>query len=301
MDRLDVIQLFVRVADTGSFSKAARETGVGQPTVSKQIAALEARLGAQLVRRTSRGLSLTSAGHDFYESAVRLIGDMEAAESRIGRGQIAPAGRVRVALSPGFGRMYVVPHLPEFFARYPDLSIDLDVSDRHVSLVEDGIDIAIRMGRLQDSSLVARRIGSFEAMTVAAPAYLERRGTPQTPADLAGHDCVTFMFHGAPWGWEFTTSSGPLIFTPNGPVRANDAEHVRAAVLAGLGIAHASSWLFADAIASGAVKRLLGAYLPPPYPIHAVTPSGRRTPNKVKVFADFLAEIFANEETLRIR
>lgn len=294
------MQLFVRVADTGSFSKAARASGVGQPAVSKQIATLEARLGAQLLRRTSRGLSLTRAGDDFYESAVRLLGDVEAAESRIGRGQASPSGIVRVALSAGFGRMYVVPRLPEFFARFPDVAVDLDVSERHANLVEDGIDVAIRIGRLTDSTLLARRIGSMQHLTVAAPSYLERCGEPMAPADLEHHAAVVFMFQGAPRPWEFAGPAGAVTVAPKGPVRTNDAEHIRAAVRAGLGVGHSAGWLFAADIASGAVVHLLKAFAPVPYPISAVSPGGRLLPSRVRVFVDFLAQVCDDEPTLRM-
>ncbi len=301
MDRLDIMQLFVRIAETGSFSKAARAAGVGQPTASKQIAALEERLGARLLQRTSRGLSLTDAGQTYYEAAVRLLGEIDTAESSVGRGQASPTGMVRVALSAGFGRMYVVPRLPGFFDRYPDLSIQLDVSERHVNLIEDGIDVAIRIGFLSDSSLVARRIGSMDVATVASPAYLEAFGEPKTPADLEHHQAVTFVFQGAPRPWDFKGPSGGITIHPKGRVRTNDAEHIRAAVRAGLGIAHVAGWLFAPDIASGAVRAVLSGYAPNPYPIHAVYPSGRIIPAKVKVFVAFLAHVFAEEPSLRIR
>jgi LysR family transcriptional regulator, regulator for bpeEF and oprC len=301
LDRLDVMQLFVRIAETGSFSKAARATGIGQPTASKRIAALEDRLGARLLQRTSRGLSLTDAGQAYYEVSVRLLGEIEAAESSLGRGRISPSGMVRVALSAGFGRMYVVPRLPEFFARYPDLAIDLNVSERYVNLIEDGVDVAIRIGVLADSALLARRIGSMEAVTVASPDYLDRFGEPKTPADLERHRAVIFMSRGAPRIWEFKGPSGAIAMQPRGQVRTNDAEHIRAAVRNGLGVAHNASWLFAPDIASGNVRSLLGDYAPDPYPIHAVYPGGRIIPAKVKVFVDFLAQVFAQEPSLRIR
>jgi LysR family transcriptional regulator for bpeEF and oprC len=301
MDRLAVLQLFVRVVETGSFSKAARAQGIVQPTVSKQIAALEERLRAQLLHRTSRGLSLTAAGQDFYESAVRLLGEFEEAEARVGRGQTSPVGRVRVATSAGLGRMYLVPMLPAFFDRYPDVIVDLNVSERHVSLVEDGIDVALRIGQLADSTLVARRIGSTVAVTVATSAYLARFGEPQTPADLVHHDCVAFLFQGEPQAWSFNGPAGPISIEPKGKVRSNDAEHIRAAVRAGIGIGHNTSWLYASDLASGKMKRLLANYAPNPYPIHAVCPGGRRIPGRVRVFIDFLAEICAADPHLRIR
>lgn len=301
MDRLDAMQLFVRVAESGSFSKAARAAGVGQPAVSKQIAALEEHLGAQLLRRTSRGLSMTEAGQDYYEAALRLLGDLEAAESRIGRGQVAPSGLLRVALSAGFGRMYVVPRLPEFFALYPDVSIDIDITERHVNLIEGGLDIAIRIGRLSDSTLVARRIGSVDIATVATPAYLEAHGTPRTPADLEQHACVALVFHGAPRPWEFKRAGSEILFTPQGPLRSNDAEHLRAAVLAGLGLGHNASWLYADELESGAVKRVLADYAPTHFPINAVWPGTRQPSGKVKAFTDFMAQVCAEHAHLKIR
>lgn len=301
MDRLDALRLFVRAVEAGSLTKAAGALGVVQPTVSKQIALLEERLGARLLNRTSRGLSLTAAGQDYYESAVRLIGEFEEAEARIGRGQAAPAGMVRVASSAGLGRMYLVPKLPGFFARYPDVSIDFDVSERFINLIEDGIDVALRIGHLSDSTLVARRIGSMTVATVATPAYLERFGEPTTPAELAGHDCIGFVHRGALVNWGFVGPAGPIAIAPAGKVRSNDGEHLRGAVLAGIGIGHNASWLYGPELASGEVKALLADYAPHPFPIHAVCPSGRRIPSRVRVFIDFLAEVCAADPHLRIR
>jgi LysR family transcriptional regulator for bpeEF and oprC len=300
MDRLDEMRLFIRVVETASFSKVAKAEGILQSTVSKRIATLEARLGAQLLRRTSRGLSLTEAGEDFYGSTVRILGDIDSAESRIGRGQVSPVGRIRVAVSPAFGRMYLVPRLAEFFERYPELSIDLEISDRHVNLIEEGIDLAIRIGALRDSTLFARRIGGMRMITLAAASYLEKHGVPATPDDLAQHSIVTFMFNGAARPWEFQGPSGPFSLVTSGRVRSNDAEHIRAAVLAGLGIGHNGSWLFAGELASGDVVRILEDFTPPPYPISAVT-AGRHMPGKVRALVDFLADIFAVDPHLNAR
>jgi LysR family transcriptional regulator, regulator for bpeEF and oprC len=301
MDRLEALQLFVRVVESGSFSKAARAQNIVQPTVSKAIAALEERLGAQLLHRTSRGLSLTTAGQDYYDATVRLLGELEEAEGRIGRGQVAPAGLVRVASSAALGRMYLVPRLPAFFERFPDVAVQFEISERHVNLIEDGIDVALRIGILADSGLVARRIGSARGVTVASPAYLERRGTPETPAELANHDCVAFVFHGSPRPWTFKGPAGPIVVAPKGKIRSNDAEHIRAGVRAGLGIGHNVSWLYARELASGELRRLLTGYEPDPLPIHAVCPEGRHIPNRVRVFIDFLAETCAADPDLRIQ
>lgn len=300
MDRLDAIGLFVRVVDNGSFSAVARLLGVGQPAVSKQIAGLEAHLGAQLLQRTSRSLTLTEAGRDFYESAVRLIGDIEAAESRVGRGQLAPSGLVRATVAPVFGRLYVVPRLGEFFDRYPDVTVDLVVADRLINLVEEGIDLGIHNGELSDSSLIARRIARTPIVTVATPAYLAAHGEPATPAELERHACVIYAPQGAPRVWGFAGRFGPIAYQPKGAFRTNDAEQIRAAVLADLGLAHTPGWLFDSELASGAVRLVLTDFEPAPLAISAVRPGGRFLASKVKVFIDFLAEIFAEQPSLAL-
>jgi LysR family transcriptional regulator for bpeEF and oprC len=295
MDRFDAIRMFVRVVESGSFSAVAREAGIGQPSVSKQIAQLEAHLGAQLLRRTSRSMTLTEAGQTFYEAAVRIVESVEAAESLIGRGQIAPSGLVRVTLAPVFARLYVVPHLPAFLDRYPDISVELLVSERTLNLIEEGIDLAIHNGELLDSMLVVRKIATTPIVTVASPAYLAARGEPMSPRDLEQHSCVIFAPRGEPRAWGFSGKFGPVAHHPSGRFRTADAEQIRAAVLANLGLAHAPGWLFASEIASGAVRTVLTGYQPPPLPISTVHPAGRRLPTKVRVFAEFLVEALGRE------
>lgn len=294
MDRLDAIKIFVRVVESGSFSAVARELGVGQPAVSKQVAGLEAYLGAQLLMRTSRNLSLTEAGRDFFESASRLIGDLEAAESRVGRGQASPAGVLRVTAAHAFSRQYVIPRLPEFLARYPDMRVEMLVSERTSNLVEEGIDLAIRNGVLADSSLVARKIGSSPVVLVASTEYLSRRGEPAKPSDCDDHDAVLFVSQEGLRPWTFGGRLGLVSYQPRGSFRTNDGEQIRGAVLAGLGIAQAPHWLFSRDLASGAVKRLLIDYEPGAIPISAVRPAGRRMSGKAAVFIDFLAELLAD-------
>jgi DNA-binding transcriptional LysR family regulator len=301
MDRLEAIRMFVRVAESGSFSAVAREHGIGQPAVSKQVAALEAHLGVQLMRRTSRSLTLTEAGQDFYESAVRLVGDLEAAESRVGRRQLSPSGLVRITVAPVFGRLYIVPRLQAFFTRYPDIAVEFQITERTVNLIEEGVDVAIHNGELADSTLVVRKIATTPVITVATPAYLERHGVPASPGELERHVCVVFVSQGAPRAWGFRGKFGAVTHQPNGFFRTNDAEQIRAAVLADLGLAHTPGWLFARELASGAVQRVLQAYEPDDLPISAVHPGGRRLATKVRVFIDFLAEIFAQEPGLALR
>lgn len=299
MDKLDAMRVFVRVVESGSFSQAARDLGVGQPTVSKQVAALEARLGTQLLARNSRTVAVTPSGQDYHEAAVRILQDLDAVEERLHEGQSAPSGPVRVTVSPAFGRMLVIPQLPEFRDRFPDVSVEMEVSGRHVDLIEEGIDVAVRIGRLSDSSLVVRRIGDMRMITVASAGYLARHGTPRTLDELRTHQRIGYVYQGDIVGWGFDVDGRPVTVEGGGAFRTNDAEHVRAAVLAGLGIAHHASWLFTDVIASGEVVRILERHAPPPFPIHAVTAAGRRMPSRVRRFIDFLAGICAQEPELR--
>lgn len=295
MDRFSTLQLFVRVVDCGSFTQAARELGLGQPAVSKQIAALEARFGTPLLNRTSRGLNPTAAGHALYESSVRILGDLEEAENRIGRGSVSPAGLVRVAIPPSFGRMYIIPKLPAFFAQYPEVAVELSVSERHVDVVKDGFDVALRVGVLSDSSLVARRVGSLHTCTVATPEYLARHGTPTDPAALQTHKLVTAQQQGAIARWKFDGPAGPFSFEPSGSIRSNDANDVQAALLAGLGIGHGPRVLFHAELEAGKLVSILPDHAPEPIPLHIVYASGRRVPRRVRVFTDFLADLIEAE------
>jgi LysR family transcriptional regulator for bpeEF and oprC len=301
MDRIDVMRLFIRVAESGNFSKVARATGITQPTVSKVVAGLEEKLGAQLLRRTSRGLSLTDAGQDFYDSAIFIVERVDELESRVGKGDAAPTGLIRIALSPAFGRMEIIPHLPAFFERYPDVSVDFNVSQRYINLVEEGMDLAIRVGPLSDSTMMARRIGSMKYLTVASPDYLARAGTPHTLDDLKQHRCIAFMARDALRPWEFKDGNSLVEFIPQGPVRSNDAEYMRSAVLAGLGIGHNAGWLYGRDVAAGRLVPLLTEYAPDPFPIHAVWPGSRRLAGKTRAFIEYLVDLFAAHDLLKVR
>ncbi|GAB5096728.1 LysR family transcriptional regulator [Caballeronia sp. HLA56] len=301
MDRIDVMRLFIRVADTGNFSKAARAAGISQPTASKTIAGLEARLGAQLLRRSSRGLGLTEAGQSFYEGAVAIVESVDDVEARVGSGEASPSGMVRVALSPAFGRMCIVPHLPRFCAQFPDVRVEFTVAQRYINLIEEGIDVAIRIGPLSDSTQIARRIGSTEYLTVASPAYTERMGVPKTVDDLVNHECIALMSRDSPRVWPFAGPDGTKEHVPQGPVRSNDAEYVRAAVIAGLGIGHNAGWLYSRDVEEGRLVPLLKAFRPAPFPINAVWPGSRQLPGRTRVFIEFLADLFAADPRLKVR
>lgn len=300
MDKLDAMRTFARVVESGSFSQAARDLNVSQPTVSKQLAALEARLGTQLLARNSRALAVTAAGQDYYEATVRILQDLDLVEEKILEGQSAPSGLVRVTLSPAFGRMFVIPRLPDFRDRFPDVAIEMEVSGRHVDLIEEGMDVAIRIGWLTDSALVARHIGDMRMITLASAGYLAQHGTPQSLDELRSHQRISYVYQGDIIGWGFHVDGRQVTVDSGGAFRTNDAEHVRGALLAGLGIAHHASWLFTDVLASGEVVRILDQHAPPPFPINAVTAAGRRMPSRVRQFIDFLAAICAEEPELKI-
>jgi LysR family transcriptional regulator for bpeEF and oprC len=299
MDRLDAMKLFTRVVEAGSLTAVARETDITQPTVSKQLAALEAHLGVQLVHRNARSLRLTEAGRIFYDGSVRILGDVDQIESEVRRGQNKLFGSLTVTVSPGFGRLHLIPRLPAFHAKYPGIVLDIIVSDRYVDLVEEGIDVALRIGDLSDSSLKARLIGSSPRSTFATTSYLEKAGEPRTPQELARHSCIAFTFRRRARDWTFNGRDGRFVFRPQGPFRANDAENVRAAVLAGMGIAQTPRWLFASEIENGQIREILTKYPSDRTPIHAVFPAGRNPGGKLRAFIEFLVEAFAADLCLR--
>ncbi|MCB8877265.1 LysR family transcriptional regulator [Acidisoma silvae] len=292
MDRLDAIRLFVRVVEKGSFSAAAREAGIGQSAASKQVAALEARLGAQLLQRTSRSMAVTELGQTVYDAALRLVDDFSAIESLVGQGQSKPSGLVRLSVAPVFGRLYVVPHLPAFFAAYPDISVEMAATDRHINLIEDGFDLAIRHGNLSDSSMTARLLAKSFFVTVATPVYFARHGVPQAPRDLIDHACIGFTSRQDIRPWTYARG---VTHHPQGPFRTSDAEQGRAALLAHLGIAHMPAWIVAPEIASGALQMVLQDHAVETTPINAVYPSRRHLPIKTRLLIDFLATTLARD------
>jgi DNA-binding transcriptional LysR family regulator len=295
MDRLDLIRIFVRVVESGSFSATARELGVGQPAISKHVAALEARLGAELIRRSSRTFSVTDVGRNFYESSVHLLEDFELATAQVKRAQASPNGLLRVMASPTFSRLYVGPWLAEFFRRYPEVSVELLTSSTPTSLIEDGVDMALHGGALSDSSLIAKKIAETSLITVATPQYLAKYGAPEHPHELVRHLGVGFIEYGVLCDWIFADQSGRFVYQPKGSIRTNDAEQLRIAVLSHLGIANAPAWLFGRELASGDIHPLLEKFSQP-NPIFSLRSGGRRLAAKVQVFMEeIMEEILARE------
>jgi len=286
------MQMFVRVIEKGSFSSVARERGIGQPAVSKQISALEDELGAELIHRTSRSIALTEAGRDFYDSALHILDDVENATSRIGRGQTAPKGLIRVTVPPTFARLHMVSKLPAFFAAYPDMAVEMAASESPATIVEDGFDLAIHSGDLPDSTLVARRFAQTMTILVATPQYLTRYGAPESPDDLHRFRSVVFVERGAVQPWIFGTGQDAKRVIPTGVFRTSDIEQMRMGVLEHLGLAQAPAWLFAAELREGTVIRLLTAF-ERTVPILAVRPASRRLSTKVRIFIEHLEKTFA--------
>ncbi len=292
MDKFNAMQMFVRAIEKGSFSAVAKELGIGQPAVSKQISALEDEVGTELIHRTSRSIALTEAGRDFYESALHILDDFENATSRIGRGQTAPKGLIRVTVPPTFARLHMVSKLPAFFAAYPDMAVEMAASESPATIIEDGFDLAIHSGDLPDSALVARRFAQTTTVLVATPQYLTRHGAPESPEDLNRFRSVVFVERGAVQPWSFGSGQDTKRVIPTGVFRTSDIEQMRMGVVEHLGIAQAPAWLFAAELREGTVVRLLTAF-ERTVPILAVRPASRRLSTKVRIFIEHLEKTFA--------
>jgi DNA-binding transcriptional LysR family regulator len=293
MDLFVVMRTFVRVAEAQSFTEVARETGATQSSVSKQIAALEHHLGARLFNRTTRSLTLTEVGRSYYEHCREVLDSVAQATALIGRGRIAPTGLVRVGTPVGFGRLHVASRIRRLLDKYPALRVELVMSDGFVDLVEEGLDVAIRVGELRDQSLVARRIGITRRVTVGSAEYFARYGEPRSPEELTHHNCIVYTYLATGHEWHFVGPQGPVSVRVRGNFLANNSEAVREAVAAGVGIAVTPIWLFRDEITSGLVRAVLPDCEPKRLPIHAVYPSRRFVPTKVRVLVDFLADEFS--------
>lgn len=291
-DLLTLFKTFQRVVETGSFTAVATEFNTSQPTISRQIAALEERVGALLFQRTTRALAVTEDGRVLYEQARQTLDSVQQALGSVGRQRLAPTGLLRLACPVVFGRLHVVPRLPAFLARHPGVTIDLVMNDGFTDLVEEGIDLAIRIGAIIDPSLIARRIGLTRRVTVASPAYLAAHGTPAEPADLVRHDCIVYARLPTGNRWEFSGRDGPVSVTVSGRYRVNNSEGVREGVLAGLGIGVVPVWHFTDEIASGRLAVILADFEPKLLPTQAVYPSRRFLAPKVRAMIDFLAHEF---------
>ena len=279
------------VVDTGSFSAAARRLNVGQPAVSKLVAQLEERLGVKLLVRTTRGLTATEAGLNYYERARRSIEEADEAELAARGAGSSLTGRLRICGAVTFARIHLMPRLPEFLARHPELEMEVVLDDRNIDLVQEGIDVALRMGQLSDSSLTARRIASGRHVVVGTPAYFERTGKPTAPGDLAAHQAVIYDQEAGGQDWTFQRDDAEIAVTLKGRLRVSAAEGVRAAVLANAGIAVASEWMFSPEIADRTVQMVLQDWELPRIDLWAVFPAGRTATTKARTFTQFVQEV----------
>jgi DNA-binding transcriptional LysR family regulator len=291
MDRLDAMQAFVTVADLKGFAPAARKLGLSPSGVTRLIAALENRLGARLLQRTTRSVTLTDAGVRYLERAKRILADVEEAEIAAEGERARPSGRLVISVPVGFGRLHVSPVLTAYLKRYREVSAELRLEDRMINLVEEGIDLAVRIGHLADSSLVARHVGDMRRIIVASPGYLKIRGEPKRPQDIAAHDTIQFGAASASTEWRFVDSGNEirLNFAPR--LSTNSADAGIQYAEAGGGLTRVLAYQAADAIKRGRLKIVLAKFEPPPLPIHIVYPTSRLLSAKVRTFIDLVIEI----------
>jgi DNA-binding transcriptional LysR family regulator len=291
MDRLASMETFIRVVETGSFSGAAKQLRVGQPAVSKTIAHLENFLGVKLLTRSTRGLTPTEAGLGYFERAKRAIEEANEAEIAARGAGAGLKGRLRICAAVTFARIHLIPLLPDFLAKHPELDLEVVLDDRQIDLVQEGIDVALRMGKLLDSASTARRIGRGKRLVLGTPAYFKREGRPLTPADLSKHQAVVYL-QGEGSIWSFRRESSETAVTVQSRLRVTAAEGVRAAVLAHVGLTVASEWMFTPELKSGAVQAVLSEWSLPPLDLWAVFPTGRAATAKARTFVDFFERAF---------
>jgi DNA-binding transcriptional LysR family regulator len=296
MQNLTDIAIFVKVVELSSFTAAADALETSQPVVSKAVTRLEEKLGARLLNRTTRRLSLTEAGSELYRRSVHALEEIENAELEVARFQTEPRGTLRVSAPMSFSILHLGPVLQAFLDRYPGVSVEISLDDRQVDLVDEGFDVAIRIGRLQDSSLIARKITPTRQVLCAAPSYLAKRGVPEHPDDLLGHTCILYSLLSAPREWRFTGPDGELHVVPvNGTLQSNNGLVNRGAAVAGGGIVLLPTFYVGDQLRSGELKPILCKYRPQDIAMHAVYPERRNLLPKVRAFVDFLANAFGPE------
>lgn len=287
MDRLAAMETFICVVETGSFSAAARRLNIGQPAVSKTIAHLEKRLAVSLLLRSTRGLTPTEAGLAFFERAKRTLEEADEADNAARGTAGGLSGHLRISAAMTFGRLHIVPKLGPFLDQHPQLNIDLMLDDRNINLVEEGIDVALRMGALTDSGLTARKIADCRRVVLGTPAYFARHGEPACPAELSKHQAVVYHLGGGN-AWQFAKGTEKQSVILSGRLRVSAAEGVREAVLADQGLTLASEWMFAPELASGAVKTVMHDWTLPDLDLWAVFPTGRMASAKARAFVEYV-------------
>lgn len=301
MDKLHAMEVFVQVVDAGGFNRAADNMQLPKATVSTLIRDLERELQVKLLNRTTRQVSVTPDGAAYYERCVTILSDVRDAEEALSQAKVNPRGRLRVEVPAGLANTLLIPALPCFFERYPDIELEMGCTDRMVDLIEEGVDCAVRGGELADSTLVARRVGSLALTTCAAPSYLALRGVPAHPNDLMQHRCVNFFAArtGKMHEWIYARGDERLHLRPPGHMAVNDSNGYLAAVVAGLGIGQVPSFTAKPFIQSGQLEPILNDWCPSVIPVHVVYPQNRHLSAKVRAFVEWIAELLADENKLR--
>ncbi|MTW03907.1 LysR family transcriptional regulator [Pseudoduganella ginsengisoli] len=302
MNKLQAMEVFVQVVDAGGFTRAAENMQLPKATVSNLIQSLETALAVKLLHRTTRQISVTADGAAYYERCLRILADVREAEESLSRTKLSPSGRLRVDAPSALARDMLIPALPDFFARYPDITLELGCSDRPVDLIEEGVDCAVRGGALGDSTLIARRIGALNFTTCAAPSYLARYGVPQHPRDLTRHVCVNYFSAktGKVYDWDFSRDGERIQLPLPALVALNDSNAYIAAGLAGLGVVQMSTFALDDYLADGRMVQILSDWTTDPIPIHVVYPQNRHLSAKVRVFVEWVADLFANHPGMQV-
>jgi len=299
MDSLNAMEVFVRVVQAGSFSEAARSLSLTPSAVSKQVSRLEDRLGARLINRTTRRLGLTEEGSAFFERAQRILVDIEEAEQAVSHLHGAPRGTLKLNAPVIFGQAYIAPLLPSYLQTNPEMRVEFSLSDRYVDLLEEGLDLVIRIGELSDSSLIARKLASGRRVVVASKAYLNKVGTPRKPSDLSQLNCLIYLYRATRNVWRFEGPSGTETVEVGGDVETNSVQVVLDLIKAGHGLSLMPTWLVAEYLRKGELVQVLTDYAAPDAQIYAVYPPGRHLSPKVRSFVDHLVDHFKGDPLWR--
>lgn len=301
MNKLQAMEVFVQVVDAGGFTRAADNMQLPKATVSTLIRDLEAALSIKLLNRTTRQISVTADGAAYYERCISILADVRDTEESLSRTHTSPSGRLRVDVPSALGRHLLIPALPQFFEKYPDIQLEVGCSDRPVDLIEEGVDCAVRGGELADSTLIARRIGVIEFVTCAAPSYITTHGRPRHPNELMQHRCVNYFSSktGKIYEWDFAQKDERIQIKVPGSVAVNDSDAYMSACLSGLGIAQTAMFSVGSYLQSGQLELLLEDWRVDPVPLHVIYPQNRHLSAKVRVFVEWVAELVGKQPSLQ--
>ncbi|KAK47628.1 transcriptional regulator [Caballeronia jiangsuensis] len=302
MDRFLAMKVFARVVEAGSFSKAADALRLPPASVSRTLQALEAHLGARLINRTTRSISITEDGEAYYERCVRVLGEVDDMEASLSHSKLSPKGNVKVSLPTVMAKNTIIPALPEFFAAYPDIGVELLLTDRQVDLVEEAVDCVVRVGAVGDVGLIAKRVGAYTQITCASPGYIEKHGEPVSLDDLERHLAVGYVLNnsGRVRNWEFVVDGETRIVAMKHKIAVNDGDSYIAAGVTGLGLIQSSSYTLDPLIRSGALREVLKEYPSYPRVVSVLYASNRHQPRRVRVFIDWVAELYGRLPSFQV-